>query len=299
MSSVLTYAYGWIEDVDVTSIDVSDISPGKLEKLIESIAPSLQTLVFNIIISIVIYLVGRKLIGVLMKVLEKFLSHTDIDIGVSRFLMSAARMILYALMIFMIVGQLGINTASIVTVLGTAGIAIGMSLQGSLANVAGGILILLMKPFKVGDYVMTSYGDGTVHTIGLVYTALVTIDNRILTIPNGVLSNSAVFDASTLPERRLDVSVGISYDSDIRKAKQIFEEVYRSCPSIVPEKEINVHVSSLGDSSVVIETFGWVVGAEYLKAKWYVTEEVKLRFDEAGIKIPFPQVDVHLDAAKE
>lgn len=294
-----SHIYRWTTEPDLSSIEVSDITPGNLEKLWNSVAPSLQTLIFNVIVSIIIYLVGKKLISVLLKILEKFLAHTDIDIGVSRFLMSAARVVLYALMIFMIVGQLGINTASIVTVLGTAGIAIGMSLQGSLANVAGGILILLMKPFRVGDYVLTSYGDGTVQNIGLVYTALATVDNRVLTIPNGVLSNSAVFDASMMPERRLDVSVGISYDSDIRKAKQIFEEVYRSCPSIVPDKEINVHVSSLSDSSVVLETFGWVKGSEYLKAKWYVNEEVKLRFDEAGIKIPFPQVDVHLETAKD
>ena len=186
--------------------------------------------------------------------------------------------------------------ASIVTILGAAGLAISMSLQGSLANVAGGILILLMKPFKVGDYVMTSYGDGTVKAIGLVYTTIATLDNRTLTIPNGTLSNSAVFDASTMPERRLDTAVGISYDSDIRKAKEIMERVYLSCPSVIAEKGINVHVSGLGDSSVVIEAFGWVAGSDYLSSKWYILEEVKLQYDAEGIKIPYPQMDVHLDA---
>ena len=202
---------------------------------------------------------------------------------------------MYAILIFMIVGQLGVNTASIVTVMGAAGLAISMSLQGSLANVAGGILILLMKPFRVGDYVMTSFGDGTVQAIGLVYTTITTVDNRVLTIPNGTLANSAVTDASMMPERRLDISVGISYDSDIRKAKEIMEEVYRSCPAVIVDKGINVHVSSLGDSAVVIEAFGWVPGSEFLSSKWYVTEEIKLRFDEGGIKIPYPQMDVHLD----
>jgi small conductance mechanosensitive channel len=202
---------------------------------------------------------------------------------------------MYAILIFMIVGQLGVSTASIVTVMGAAGLAISMSLQGSLANVAGGILILLMKPFRVGDYVMTSFGDGTVQAIGLVYTTITTVDNRVLTVPNGTLSNSAVFDASMMPERRLDISVGISYDSDIRRAKEIMEEVYRSCPAVIVDKGINVHVSSLGDSAVVIEAFGWVPGSEFLSSKWYVTEQIKLRFDEGGIKIPYPQMDVHLD----
>jgi small conductance mechanosensitive channel len=217
------------------------------------------------------------------------------DAGVSTFLVSTARALLYVLLAFVIVGQLGVNTASIVTLLGTAGIAIGMSLQGSLANVAGGILILLMKPFRVGDYVSTSYGDGTVKLIGLVYTVITTVDNRALTIPNGALSNSAVFNANAMPERRLDISVGISYDSDIALAKQIMEDVYRDCPGFIPDRDLNVHVSGLEDSSVTIEGFGWVRGSEFLKSKWYVLEEVKLRYDAAGVTIPFPQVDVHLD----
>ena len=195
----------------------------------------------------------------------------------------------------MIVGQLGVSTASIVTILGAGGLAISMSLQGSLSNVAGGILILLMKPFRVGDFVSTPYGDGTVRTIGLVYTTLATIDNRKLTIPNGVLSNAAVFDASAMEERRLDIEVGISYDSDIRKAKEVMEEVYRNCPGYLPEKGVNVHVSQLGDSSVGIEGQGWVKGSEFLASKWYVMENVKLEYDAHGIQIPFPQMDVHMD----
>lgn len=283
------------ETPETPTIDPSDLTPGALQQLLQSITPSLTKLVFNIVISIIIFFIGKKLIGFLLKLLDKFLAKTSIDVGVAKFLSSAARTCMYAILIFMIVGQLGVNTASIVTVMGAAGLAISMSLQGSLANVAGGILILLMKPFRVGDYVMTSFGDGTVQAIGLVYTTITTVDNRVLTIPNGTLANSAVTDASMMPERRLDISVGISYDSDIRKAKEIMEEVYLSCPAVIVDKGINVHVSSLGDSAVVIEAFGWVPGSEFLSSKWYVTEEVKLRFDEGGIKIPYPQMDVHLD----
>ena len=291
----LTLIRAFTETPETPTIDPSDLTPGALEKLLETLAPSLQKLVFNIVISLIIFIVGRKLIDFLLKLLDKFLAKTSMDVGVSKFLLSAARTCMYAILIFMIVGQLGVSTASIVTVMGAAGLAISMSLQGSLANVAGGILILLMKPFRVGDYVMTSFGDGTVQAIGLVYTTITTVDNRVLTVPNGTLSNSAVFDASMMPERRLDISVGISYDSDIRRAKEIIEEVYRSCPAVIVDKGINVHVSSLGDSAVVIEAFGWVPGSEFLSSKWYVTEEIKLRFDENGIKIPYPQMDVHLD----
>ena len=130
----------------------------------------------------------------------------------------------------------------------------------------------------------------------MVYTTLATIDNRKLTIPNGVLSNAAVFDASAMEERRLDIEVGISYDSDIRKAKEVMEEVYRNCPGYLPEKGVNVHVSQLGDSSVGIEGQGWVKGSEFLASKWYVMENVKLEYDAHGIKIPFPQMDVHMDS---
>ena len=297
MNRLVTIAIhmGYVGDAGAAVLEETEESLSALQEFLKSIAPSLQTLLFNIITSIVIYIVGKRLIAIALKVLEKFLSHTSIDIGVSKFLVSAARMALYVLLAFMIVAQLGVNTASIVTILGTAGIAVDMSLQGSLSNVAGGILILLMKPFKVGDFVSTSYGDGTVTSIGLVYTVLTTVDNRALSIPNGVLSNSAVFNANASPERRLDISVGISYDSDIGKAKQIMEDVYRSCPGFLPEKELNVHVSGLNDSAVTIEGFGWVKGSEYLKSKWYVLEEVKRRYDAQGVSIPFPQVDVHID----
>ena len=152
----LSLMRAWTETPEVPTIDPSDLTPGTLEKVLETLAPSLQKLVFNIVISLIIFIVGRKLIDVLLKLLNKFLEHTSIDVGVKKFLMSAARMFLYVVLGFMIVGQLGVSTASIVTVMGAAGLAISMSLQGSLANVAGGILILLMKPFRVGDYVMTS-----------------------------------------------------------------------------------------------------------------------------------------------
>ena len=290
------YLRGWTDDGDLPNLDVTELTPSNLEKLLTSIMPALQTLIFNIIVALIIYIIGRKLISFLLKLLDKFLKHTSIDVGVSNFLMSVARVLLYVFLVFMIVGQLGVNTASIVTVLGATGLAISMSLQGSLANVAGGILILLMKPFKVGDYVSTTYGDGTVREIGLVYTTITTLDNRVLTIPNGTLSNSAVFDASAMAERRLDLSVGISYDSDLKKAKEVMERVYRSCPSVIADKGVDVHISSLGDSAVVVEAYGWVPGSEYLKAKWYITEEIKLQFDAEGIKIPYPQMDVHVDS---
>ena len=294
-----TAALGYVSDVDTDAVtevvDEAGQQLSTLQNFLIDAAPSIRSFIFNLIVAIIIFIVGKKLIGLAVRILERFLGRTGMDAGVSTFLVSTARALMYVLLAFVIVGQLGVNTASIVTLLGTAGIAIGMSLQGSLSNVTGGILILLMKPFRVGDYVSTSYGDGTVKMIGLVYTVITTVDNRALTIPNGALSNSAVFNANATPERRLDLSVGISYDSDIALAKRIMEEVYRECPGFLPGKDLSVHVSGLEDSSVTIEGFGWVRGSEYLKSKWYVLEEVKLRYDAAGVTIPFPQMDVHID----
>ena len=155
---------GWVEPIDASSIDTSAINPSALEKLIENAAPSVQKLVFNIIASIIIFVVGRKLISLLLKILDKFLSHVEMDIGVNKFLQAAARMLLYTLLVFMIVGQLGVNTASIVTILGAGGLAISMSLQGSLSNVAGGILILLSG--RLCEYALWRW-NGPGHRAGL------------------------------------------------------------------------------------------------------------------------------------
>ena len=292
-------AAGFVGDVDTSAVEGAVEEAGEqlsaLKTLLIDAMPSIEHFVMNLVVAIIIYIVGKKLIGVLLKILEKAFARSGMDVGVSHFLLSTMKVLLYVFLAFMVVGQLGVNTASIITLLGTAGIAVGLSLQGSLSNVAGGILILLMKPFKVGDFVSTPYGDGTVKTIGLVYSVITTVDNRSLTIPNGTLSNSAVFNANAMPERRLDIAVGISYDSDIALAKRIMEEVYQSCPAFLADKGVDVHVSGLADSAVMIEGYGWVRGSEYLKSKWYVLEQVKLRYDAEGVTIPFPQVDVHID----
>jgi small conductance mechanosensitive channel len=227
--------------------------------------------------------------------LNKTLEKTQADVGVVKFLGSALEIILYVFLSFMILGQLGVNTASIITVLGTAMLAVGMSLQGSLSNVAGGILILFTKPFRVGHYIISDHGEGTVTMIGLFYTTITTKDNRVLTLPNSQISNCAVTNCTQNPVRRLDTVVGISYDSDIRLAKEIMEKPARDCQYGLQDRDITVFVDSLGDSSVDIGLFCYVNSPDFLAAKWQITEEIKLRFDEAGISIPFPQVHVHME----
>ena len=201
---------------------------------------------------------------------------------------------LNALLIFIIAGQLGIDSASIVAILGSAGLAIGLALQESLKNFAGGILILVMKPFKVGDYIVMPNAEGTVSVIGLVYTILVTIDNKTISIPNGTLSNSIVTNVTAMEKRRLDLTVGIGYQSDLRKAKEIMDRIYRQHPSVLKEEPIVTYVDSLGDDSVVLGARGWTKSEDYWAARWDITEKIKLAFDEEGIEIPYRQMDVHI-----
>ena len=295
MANIFSTAADSIQIEDIEQIDASDLTVSHLKRFFESLLPGIRSLAFDIIVCIIIYIVGRKLIKLLHKMLNKTLEKTQADVGVVKFLGSALEIILYVFLSFMILGQLGVNTASIITVLGTAMLAVGMSLQGSLSNVAGGILILFTKPFRVGHYIISDHGEGTVTMIGLFYTTITTKDNRVLTLPNSQISNCAVTNCTQNPVRRLDTVVGISYDSDIRLAKEIMEKTARDCQYVLQDRDITVFVDSLGDSSVDIGLFCYVNSPDFLAAKWQITEEIKLRFDEAGISIPFPQVHVHME----
>ena len=274
MANIFSTAADSIQIEDIEQIDASDLTVSNLKRFFESLLPGIRSLAFDIIVCIIIYIVGRKLIKLLHKMLNKTLEKTQADVGVVKFLGSALEIILYVFLFFMILGQLGVNTASIITVLGTAMLAVGMSLQGSLSNVAGGILILFTKPFRVGHYIISDHGEGTVTMIGLFYTTITTKDNRVLTLPNSQISNCAVTNCTQNPVRRLDTVVGISYDSDIRLAKEIMEKTARDCQYVLQDRDITVFVDSLGDSSVDIGLFCYVNSPDFLAAKW----QIKLRF---------------------
>ena len=201
---------------------------------------------------------------------------------------------LYAVLIFMAAERIGIQSSSIIALLGSAGVTLGLALQGSLSNFAGGVLILLMRPFKVGDYIVSQYGEGTVAVIGLVYTTLNTTDNKTVVIPNGSLSNSPITNATAEKFRRLDLTVGISYQADLKKAKDILLDIYTSHPKVLKDHPIQVFVDQLADSAVIIGGRGWTATDDYWQTRWDITEEIKLRLDEAGIEIPFNQMDVHV-----
>ena len=261
---------------------------------LNALLTSLVPLGLKILEALVIFVIGKKLIRFALKLLDGAAARASLDVGLARFLSTVARIALYILLAFVIIGELGFYTASIIAVLGSAALAVGLSLQGSLANFAGSVLILVTRPFKVGDYIICSGGEGTVKDIGLVFTELTTGDNRRITIPNGSLANGPITNITAHSTRRVDLTVGISYSADLKKAKEVITETIQKNSYILKDQPIAVFVNSLGESDVVLACGGWVNTPDYLAAKRALTEEIKLAFDEAGVEIPFPQVDVHM-----
>ena len=249
----------------------------------------------DLLVAAVILGIGFKITGAVRRMAERSFARMEMELSLRKFLLSLIQALMYGLLIFMAAERIGIQSSSIIALLGSAGVTLGLALQGSLSNFAGGVLILLVRPFKVGDYIVSEYGEGTVAAIGLVYTTLNTVDNKTVVIPNGSLSNSPITNATAEDFRRLDLTVGIGYQSDLRKAEEILLDIYTSHPCILKDRPIQVFVDQLAASSVVIGGRGWTATGDYWQTRWDITEKIKLRFDEAGIQIPFNQLDVHVN----
>lgn len=252
------------------------------------------SLIGKIVIAVLIWFIGKKIIRVLDKLVKKMLDRSTLDKGVVNFVVSVLKFVMYAILIMIVVDKLGFQTTSLLTLFGSAALAIGMSLQGSLSNFAGGILILIFKPFKVGDYIIVGTNEGTVKSIEILYTRLVTIDNKVVMLPNGSLSNSSIVNVGAENTRRIDIQIGIGYSSDIPKVKKLLEQVINSEKGILKDKDILVVVKSLDESCVTLETRAWVNTADYWNVRFNLLERYKNIFDENGIEIPFNQIDVHM-----
>lgn len=214
----------------------------------------------------------------------------------AQFIDSLLKIVLYVLLIISIATNLGVDTASVAAVIASAGVAIGLALQGSLSNFAGGVLILLLKPFVVGDYIIedTCKNEGTVKEIQLFYTKLTTIDNRTIVIPNGTLANNSLTNVTDKDERRLDLKIGISYEADLKEAKKIIAKLLEKEARIRTDKEILIFVDELAASAVVLGVRAWVKTEDFWDVKWKFLEDVKQEMDSAGIEIPYQQVAVHM-----
>ncbi len=266
-----------------------------IQKFIKTASPVVLNALWHIALALVIFFVGRWLI-------EKFLSRvalldnkTKIDPGVAKFVRSLVRVALWALLIYFIADFLGVPTASFVALLGSIGVTVGLALQGSLSNFAGGLILMFLHPFKTGDYIKTASDiEGTVVEIGLFFTTLRMADNKIITIPNGNLSAGNIINYNILPVRRLSTTVGIAYDADTARAIELLTALIKSRkPLVNPEKAL-VYVKELGDSSVVLGLHYWVKTDDYWDEAWSINQAIKDVLDQNGIAIPFNQLDVHV-----
>ena len=265
-------------------------------QLVQDNIPNIIGFGIKVILALVFFFLGSKVIKWLRKIAGRSFERTNVDAGVAQFVDSMLKFGLYALLIFMIATNFGIESSSIAALIASAGVAVGLALQGSLSNFAGGILILLLKPFAVGDYiVVTQEGiEGTVKEIQIFYTKLATVDNQRVVVPNSILTSNSLTNVTARPERQLDLKVGIGYDSDLKKAKKLIEDMLYSDPSVIQDEEIKVFVDSLGDSAVLIGLRAWVKTEEYWATRWRLTEQIKLTFDAEGIEIPYNQLTVNV-----
>lgn len=267
-----------------------------LEKYMDGAMPNLLDFAIDVILAFVVFAVGAKLIKWVMKILRRSMERANAEQGVVTFVSSLCKYALYFVLLLMILSNFGVTASSVVAVLGSAGLTIGLALQGSLSNFAGGVLILLLKPFVVGDYIIENSDkqEGTVSEISIFYTKLLTPDNKAIMIPNGTLSNSSIVNVTAMKNRRLDLRFGVAYNSDIAKVKKILEDIITKDEAVLQDEDKNVFVSDLLDSSIDMGLRCWVKKEDYWTARWRIIENVKLAFDKEGVEIPFPQMDVNL-----
>ncbi len=274
--------------------DLQDIDKSKLEQYLDELGDWLVDKMFDLFIAAVFMIVGFKLCKLIVKLIRKSFEKSGMEHSVSGFLLSLIKGILYSVVFIMAASIIGFQVTSLVTILGTASLAIGLALQGSLANFAGGVLILLMKPFKVGDYIIENDKgcEGTVESIDIFYTKLITYDNKLIVIPNGNITSNSLVNVTAAGTRKLDISVGVSYASDLKLVKEVLTHVVEESGYYEADQEFDVFVDSFSDSSIKMGVRFRVESGNYWKAKWEVTENIKSAFDEAGIEIPFNQMEV-------
>ena len=266
-----------------------------IQKFIKTASPLVLNALWHIALALVIFFVGRWLIEKLLSRVALLDNKTKIDPGVAKFVRSLVRVALWALLIYFIADFLGVPTASFVALLGSIGVTVGLALQGSLSNFAGGLILMFLHPFKTGDYIKTASDiEGTVVEIGLFFTTLRMADNKIITIPNGNLSAGNIINYNVLPVRRLSTTVGIAYEADTARAIELLTALIKSRkPLVNPEKAL-VYVKELGDSSVVLGLHYWVKTDDYWDEAWSINQAIKDVLDQNGIAIPFNQLDVHV-----
>lgn len=272
------------------------MKPGILKSFLEKLPEKALQLGVRVLLAVLCFLIGVQLIKLIRKIIKKSMQRAGAELGAVQFVDSFVKAALYILLVLMLASSFGVDAASIVAVLGSAGVAIGLAIQGSLSNLAGGVLILLLKPFRVGDYIVESSTgkEGTVTEIQIFYTRLLTVDNKTVILPNGSLANNSIVNITAQANRRMDISVSVSYSADLKRTKEVLLNVLQKDEAVLKDMERIVFVDELGASGVNLGVRCWFKQEDYWAGKWRITENCKLALDEAGIEIPFNQLDVHL-----
>ena len=269
----------------------------QFQKYLDEHTPELISFGIKVVLSIVILYIGSRLIRWVLGLVRRSLGRTGMDKGAVQFLCSFLKALLYILLIFGIGMNFGIKESSVAALLGTAGVTIGLALQGGLSNLAGGVMLLIFKPFQVGDYIIVDKAngwEGTVYKIEICYTTLLSVDYRHIVIPNGTLSGNTVVNLTARDMRKLELKIGISYDSDMHKAKQILEQIIKDDKGTREDQGMLVYVDELAESAVTLGLRVWVPTEDYWTVRWRLNETIKDEFDRQGIRIPYRQLDVHV-----
>jgi len=283
---------------NTTNLDIESIKDiSAFQQWLKGLVPTALDFALSLIIAVVVFFIGQKIIGLIRKIIKKGFAKSGTDQGVVLFVDSFVKIALNVFLIFMILTMFGVTTASVVAVIGSAGLTVGLALQGSLSNFAGGVLILILKPFVIGDYIKehSSGHEGTVTAISIFYTTLLTPDHQTIVIPNGTLSNGSITNVMKDGKRRNEFSVSIAYSADVKKAKEVLENVARCDEDVLDDEPIIIFVDELKDSAVNLKIMVWTKSDKYWPVRFRLLENMKLALDEADIAIPFPQMDVHLD----
>lgn len=251
---------------------------------------------FKILIALVIYWLGNKLIKLIIDLSDKAMDKAHLDEGVQSFLKSALKIVLFVVLVFVIISYLGIETTGLAALFASAGVTVGLALQGSLSNLAGGVIILILKPFKIGEYIIACGDEGTVISIEILCTKLRTVDNKVIIIPNGTLANSNITNVSREEFRRVDFVFGVAYDSDLKLVKSLLQTAGEKHELVLKDEDhpIMVFINEFGASSIDFGFRVWCKNSDYWTVKWDLMEQVKDAFDANNIEIPFNQLDVNM-----
>lgn len=272
---------------------VQAISSGKTDLIIEKLIEQSIEVGKNILAAVIVFIVGRFLISLLKRMMTSMMEKRKIEITIQTFLHSLVNILLNILLVIAVIGALGINTASFAALLASAGVAIGMALSGNLQNLAGGLIVLLFKPYKVGDWIEAQGVSGSVAEIQIMHTLLTTVDNKVVYVPNGAMSSGTIINYSRKETRRIEWIVGVDYGEDIDKVKNIIDILIAADERILKEPAPYIALHALDSSSVNVTIRVWVLTAEYWNVYFDMNKKIYDEFNKQGVNFPFPQLTIH------